>query len=92
MLFKSISAGQRLIFNIWKEKSAGPMHFLHMGYGIGSCSVSLYSSPFLAIPMSTAPVNITNASIEAHLDIMVQNDSTANSGFNANYGTSKNIH
>ena len=54
------------------------MLFLHMGYGIGSCIVSLYSSPFLAIPMSTAPVNITNASMKAQLNILVQNESRAN--------------
>ena len=74
----SVSAGQRLIFNLWKEKSAGPMHFLHMGYGIGSFIVPLYSNPFLAIPMASALVNSTNISMEAQLDIRFQNESTAN--------------
>ena len=57
------------------------MHFLHMGYGIGSFIVPLYSNPFLAIPMSSAPVNITNAFMEAQLDIKFPNQSTANGDF-----------
>ena len=54
-------AGQRLILNLWLEKSAAPMHLLHGGYGFGSLSVPLYSNPFLAVPMSTKTVNGTNS-------------------------------
>ena len=44
---------------MWKEKSASPMHFLHMGYGIGACVVPLYSNPFLAVPFPTVVPNST---------------------------------
>jgi len=61
-------AGQRIILNIWLEKSAGPLHLLHMGYGIGSFIIPLYTNPFLAVEQddevspittnSTTPVNL----------------------------------
>ena len=82
MLVSPVSAGQRLIFNLWKEKSAGPMHFLHMGYGIGSFIVPLYSNPFLAIPIPSATTaNATNASMEAQTDNLFSNVSTGKSSF-----------
>ena len=56
----TLLAGQRLILNLWLEKSAAPLHVLHGGYGVGSLSVPLYSNPFLAVPMPTAATNITN--------------------------------
>lgn len=31
----------------WKEKAAGPLHALHMGYGIGSIVVPQLAAPFL---------------------------------------------
>lgn len=64
-------AGQRLILNIWQEKSAGPMHLLHMGYGIGSFIVPLYSNPFLAVPLPTSTENATY-----EMDIDNPNDTT----------------
>lgn len=80
-------AGQRLILNMWKEKSASPMHLLHMGYGIGSFIVPLYSNPFLAVPMPTAVPNLTYTTIDYsdtttilndiynHTDTAIMNDS-----------------
>ena len=63
-IFFFLSAGQRLILNIWKEKSASPMHVLHAGYGIGSFIVPLYSNPFLAVPMPTQAPNVTNTTTD----------------------------
>ncbi|CAG2249170.1 unnamed protein product [Mytilus edulis] len=42
-------AGQIIIFNLWKEKSTGPMHVLHCGYGIGAFIIPLIANPFLAV-------------------------------------------
>ena len=44
------SAGMKLIFNMWQEKAASPMHLLHGGYGIGSFIIPLIANPFLAVP------------------------------------------
>lgn len=43
----TISAGCRIALKIWKEKSAGPLHALHMGYGIGSIVAPQIVTPFL---------------------------------------------
>ncbi|XP_053381279.1 sodium-dependent glucose transporter 1-like [Mercenaria mercenaria] len=41
-------ATTRILFNIWREKSASFLMLIHLGYGIGSFMVPLYSNPFLA--------------------------------------------
>lgn len=46
-MFK-ITAGQQSLIHLWKEKSSGPMHVLHLGYGIGSFSVAQIAKPFLS--------------------------------------------
>jgi len=43
-----VSAGTRILFNIWKEKSVTPIMLIHLGYGIGSFLVPMYASPFLS--------------------------------------------
>ena len=40
-------AGYRIALRTWKEKAAGPLHALHMGYGIGSIAVPQLAAPFL---------------------------------------------
>lgn len=45
--FLSVSAGYRIALQTWKEKSAGPLHALHMGYSIGSIAVPQLVAPFL---------------------------------------------
>ena len=62
LLFSS-SAGQRIMLNIWQEKSAGPLHLLHMGYGIGSFIISLYTNPFLAVERDNGTTSQLNSSI-----------------------------
>ena len=47
----SFTAGMKLVFKMWQENSASPMHILHGGYGIGSFLIPLISNPFLAVPM-----------------------------------------
>lgn len=42
-------AGQRILLEIWREKSPGPMHALHMGFGIGAVAAPLIANPFLAV-------------------------------------------
>ncbi|XP_053391794.1 sodium-dependent glucose transporter 1-like [Mercenaria mercenaria] len=44
--------GTRILFNIWREKSASFLMLIHLGYGIGSFVVPLYSNPFLADKVS----------------------------------------
>lgn len=56
--FLFLSAGQKLILNIWKEKSTGPMHILHFGFGMGSFIVPQIATPFLAVP---AGFNVLNS-------------------------------
>ena len=50
----------KLLFNVWQEKSASPMHVLHGGYGIGSFIIPLIANPFLAIPEPKYQNNVTN--------------------------------
>ena len=70
------AAGQTLILNIWKEKSAAFMIFLHAGYGIGSFIVPLYTNPFLAVPVPTDATNLTTFAANNQSDIVVQNSVT----------------
>ncbi|XP_060600312.1 sodium-dependent glucose transporter 1-like isoform X2 [Ruditapes philippinarum] len=42
-------AGQRIILEMWKEKSPAPMHAAHMGFGIGALAAPLIANPFLAV-------------------------------------------
>lgn len=61
-----VSAGQKLILLLWKEKAASPLHILHGGFGIGSFIIPLIANPFLAVPVR--PVqrgNTSNVSMEA---------------------------
>ena len=44
----------KLIFNMWLEKAASPMHILHCGYGIGSLLIPLIANPFLAVTVLDA--------------------------------------
>ena len=52
-----ISAGQKLILKLWKEKAASPLHILHGGFGIGSFIIPLIANPFLAVPKPRANLN-----------------------------------
>ena len=58
------AAGQRILLEMWREKSASPMHAIHMGFGIGALSAPLIANPFLAVlkfspPNSTEPTMTT---------------------------------
>lgn len=48
MFIFTFPAGQRIAFNIWKEKAVTPLLLIHLGYGIGSLVTPLYANPFLA--------------------------------------------
>ena len=50
----TISAGQKLIINMWQEHAASPLHVLHGGFGIGSFIIPLIANPFLAVPGESA--------------------------------------
>ena len=65
------------------------MHFLHMGYGIGSFIIPLYSNPFLAIPMPSTTANVTNTSMETQLDMEFPNESTTNGNLMQTTGDAK---
>ncbi|XP_067934027.1 sodium-dependent glucose transporter 1-like isoform X2 [Watersipora subatra] len=41
------TAGYRIALVLWREKSAGPLYALHMGYGIGSIIAPQLVAPFL---------------------------------------------
>ncbi|KAK3105237.1 hypothetical protein FSP39_020436 [Pinctada imbricata] len=41
-------AGQRIVLAVWLEKSASPMHIVHLGYGVGGFIAPLLVNPFLA--------------------------------------------
>jgi len=77
-VFYLIAAGQKLIINMWKEKSASPLHLLHAGFGVGSFIIPLVANPFLAIvaddtvnstmtPNTTAPPTTTESGHEVYL-------------------------
>lgn len=55
-------AGQNLIINMWKEKSASPLHILHGGFGFGSFIIPLIANPFLA-KIAPDEKNSTNTSL-----------------------------
>ncbi|XP_052778293.1 sodium-dependent glucose transporter 1A-like [Mya arenaria] len=65
-------AGQKLILNLWLEKSASPMILLHSGYGIGSFLIPLYTNPFLAlvntvnVPLNNTFINVTEMPYIGH--------------------------
>lgn len=42
-------SGQRILLEMWREKSPAPMHALHMGFGIGAVAAPLIANPFLAV-------------------------------------------
>ncbi|KAL4239901.1 hypothetical protein ACF0H5_000700 [Mactra antiquata] len=52
-------AGQKLIINMWLEKSASPLHLLHGGFGVGSFIIPLIANPFLAKPAPNVNSTIT---------------------------------
>ncbi|XP_045214388.2 sodium-dependent glucose transporter 1A-like [Mercenaria mercenaria] len=51
------AAGTRIILNIWKDNSASPMILMHLGYGIGSFLIPLYSNPFLGVEVQNGNEN-----------------------------------
>ncbi|XP_033763195.1 sodium-dependent glucose transporter 1B-like [Pecten maximus] len=55
-------AGQRIVLVSWKEKSASPMHIIHLGYGVGGFIAPLLANPYLAVTETVGP-NKTNSSI-----------------------------
>ena len=62
----------KLVFKMWQEKAASPMHLLHGGYGIGSFIIPLIANPFLAVPAekdenSTNYDNITVLPLNANI-------------------------
>ena len=69
----------KLLFNMWLDQSASPMHILHGGYGIGSFIIPLIANPFLAVPAPKAAsgtmINITVAT-----DSNIQNATTFTAG------------
>lgn len=54
------ASGMKIVFNIWLQKAASPMHILHCGYGIGSLLIPLIANPFLAVPISETDVDYEN--------------------------------
>lgn len=56
-LYSFISAGQKLIIDMWLENSASPLHILHGGFGIGSFIIPLIANPFLAVPAPETELN-----------------------------------
>lgn len=47
-------AGQRILLEMWREKSASPMHAIHMGFGVGALFAPLIANPFLAVLQFTS--------------------------------------
>ncbi|KAL4239899.1 hypothetical protein ACF0H5_000698 [Mactra antiquata] len=77
-------AGTRIVFNIWKEKSVSPLMLIHLGYGIGSFIVPLYSNPFLADELHVSQ-NITNIEGKSTSTSFPWNNTTSE----PTYGTSR---
>ncbi|KAJ8316894.1 hypothetical protein KUTeg_004798 [Tegillarca granosa] len=72
-LFEGITvfAGQKIVLNTWKEKSASPMHIVHFGYGMGSFLAPNIANPFLAIEdrektSHTSILNLTSTERFSH--------------------------
>ena len=81
MLFLFYLAGMKLIFNMWLEKAASPMHVLHGGYGIGSFLIPLIANPFLAVSSSTNHTDRLSDTTELMYTIMENTTSSiADSG------------
>ena len=55
-----LSAGTRIVFNIWKEKTMTPLLMIHLGYGIGSFIAPLYADPFLMDTVDETSSNTTS--------------------------------
>ena len=43
-----LTAGQKSVVSIWREKASGPLHLIHLGYGAGSFLVPQIVKPFLS--------------------------------------------
>ena len=63
----------KLIFNLWLEQSASPMHILHGGYGIGSFIIPLIANPFLAVPAPKASETMLNITVSPYGYSVLQN-------------------
>ena len=72
IILSLFSAGQKLIIDMWLEKSASPLHILHGGFGIGSFIIPLIANPFLAKIAEVANVNqSTNHALTTSTQAMI---------------------
>ena len=72
-----VSAGQKLIIDMWREKAASPLHILHGGFGVGSFIIPLIANPFLAVTVDN-PNNgtLVNTTVGALEGIITQSHTT----------------
>lgn len=82
------SAGTRILFNAWKEKSVSPLMLIHLGYGIGSFLVPLYSNPFLADTITPSGNTSTIMNNSGNLYMSTQSPSSNNGTEEPIYGES----
>jgi len=59
-----ITAGQVIIMDIWKEKASGPLHSVHIGYGVGGFIVPQIVKPFISKKLPVNEKTITNSDCE----------------------------
>lgn len=57
---------------MWREKSASPMHAIHMGFGIGALFAPLIANPFLAV-LQFSPDNSTLTGVENNSTLIQEN-------------------
>ncbi|XP_053381283.1 sodium-dependent glucose transporter 1-like [Mercenaria mercenaria] len=75
----------RILFNIWREKSASFLMLIHLGYGIGSFMVPLYSNPFLADKVfQSSDVNRSYTTIESAASLTNRSTSSEKSSTKEN--------
>ena len=46
--------------DLWKEKASGPLHIIHVGYGIGSFLVPQILAPFISEKLPTKDTMLDN--------------------------------
>ena len=79
------TAGTRIIFAVWLERAASPMHIVHLGYGVGGFIAPLLANPFLAdIPDDETWESTTFASTTTPYGLTTNNDTEIEENFVSN--------
>ena len=78
-----ILAGQLVIIDIWDDKASGPLHTIHLGYGVGSFVVTQLMEPFISskIPSNSYLAFVSNDTNITGSSTLVVPSETLQDGF-----------